>query len=109
MDYLSNKISATRPQWIQSLNYFMERFYKMKKTNIRVKAVLCLKKIMENNRAAYEEEILERIVIPHLANIAQEPDIAVRIAVTKIIIDFTYNCDTKRCSELLDILGKVFN
>lgn len=51
MEYRTLRIAATRPQWLQSLNGFIDRFYKSTtKTNIRVKAVLSLVQIMETNR-----------------------------------------------------------
>lgn len=109
INYASSKISATRPEWLLALYSFMERFYNMKNVNIRVKALQSLIQIMDINRAAYEEEILERVVIggPHFSNVHLETDINVRSAVGKLLIDFTWHCDSKRCLELLDIIEKV--
>lgn len=78
IEYRANRISAARPKWLQALSVFMERFYRQnRKTNIRVKAIVALIHIMDINRAAYEEEILERIVIPNFINIHQESDVVV--------------------------------
>lgn len=107
INYASSKISATRPEWLLALHNFMERFYSMKNVNIRVKALQSLIQIMDINRAAYEEEILERVVIPQFSNVHLESDITVRSAVGKLLIDFTWHCDSKRCQELLDIIEKV--
>ncbi|GAB0090874.1 Tuberin [Sergentomyia squamirostris] len=110
IEYRANKISAARSKWLQALSVFMERFYKQtRKTNIRVKAIVSLMQIMDINRAAYEEEILERIVIPTFLNIHQESDVAVRSAVARLLIDFALHCDSKRCLELLDIVEKLMN
>ncbi|XP_055530935.1 tuberin isoform X2 [Wyeomyia smithii] len=107
IEYMTMKISATRPQWLLELCSFMDRFYKMKNTMIRVYAVQALVRVMQLNRAAYEEEILERIVMVHFAGVVHETDLEVRTAVAKALIEFILHCDTKRCFELLEIVGKM--
>ncbi|XP_059607432.1 tuberin [Phlebotomus argentipes] len=110
IEYRASRISASRPKWLQALSVFMERFYRQnRKTNIRVKAIVSLIQIMDINRAAYEEEILERIVIPNFSNIHQESDVVVRSTAAKLLIDFTLHCDSKRCLELLDIVERLMN
>lgn len=107
IEYMTTKISATRPEWLLELCSFMDRFYKMKGTMIRIYAVQALVKIMNINRAAYEEEILDRIVMVHLAGVVHEMDAEVRTAVAGALITFIMHCDTKRCLELLEIVGKM--
>ncbi|XP_058457517.1 tuberin isoform X2 [Malaya genurostris] len=107
IEYMTLKISATRPQWLLELCSFMDRFYKMKNTMIRVYAVQALVRIMAVNRAAYEEEILERIVMVHLVGVIHETDSEVRKAVANALIEFISHCDTKRSFELLEIVGKM--
>lgn len=109
IEYMTMKISATRPQWLLELCSFMDRFYKMKNTMIRVHAVQALVRIMAINRAIYEEEILERIVIVHLGGVVHETDAEVRKAVASAMIEFIMYCDTKRCFELLEIVGKMLH
>ncbi|XP_001652850.2 tuberin isoform X1 [Aedes aegypti] len=109
IEYMTMKISATRPQWLLELCSFMDRFYKMKNTMIRVHAVQALVRIMAINRAIYEEEILERIVIVHLGGVVHETDAEVRKAVAVAMIEFILHCDTKRCFELLEIVGKMLH
>lgn len=109
IDYMSQKISATRPEWLQAMDKFMHRFYRMENVAIRVKAVQSLQQMMEINRAAYEEEILERVVIPHFSNVHQEREMAIRTAVGRLLIDFASHCESKRCLELLEIVEKLLN
>lgn len=88
----------------------MDKFYKQTtNSNIRVFTVQKLMHMWNCNRAAYEEEILERVVMVHLSNIAQEQDLQVRVAVAILLIELTSHCDTKRCLELLDIIEKFLN
>lgn len=58
---------------------------------------------------AYEEEILERIVIPLFSNIHHELDPNVRSCVGELLIDFVCHCETKRSLELLDIIERLLN
>lgn len=60
-------------------------------------------------RSAYEEEILETIVIPTFANIAYENDAKIRTSVGDLLLKFVSQCDTKRSIELLDIIEKLLN
>ncbi|XP_053679837.1 tuberin [Anopheles nili] len=109
IDYRASKISATRSEWLKQLCLFMDRFYRMKNSNIRIYAVQALERIMAANRAAYEDEILERIVIVHLGNVPLEKDCEVRKAVARTLIEFTIHCETKRCIELLEIVEKLLH
>lgn len=60
-------------------------------------------------RSAYEEEILESIVIPTFTNIAHEADARIRTSVGELLLRFVAQCDTKRSIELLDIIEKLLN
>lgn len=107
--YMTLKISATQPNWLQSLSSFVERFFRMANLNVRLKVIQVLNEIMQDNRASYEEEILDRVVMQHFQNIQTENDCIVRLAVSKLLLDFACNCETKRCLDLLDIIEKVLN
>lgn len=109
IDYRSSKITATRPEWLLLLNTFVQRFYKMSNTPIRIKVIQSLVNIMDLNRSCYEEEILERVVIPLFSHVCNETDVQLRRAVADALIEFTRHCDTKRCGELLDVLEKIIN
>jgi hypothetical protein len=58
-------------------------------------------------RANHEDEMIERIAIPHLQHIDTDPDIVVRNAAAQLLIDLCEGCENKRCLELMDILEKV--
>ncbi|XP_053666136.1 tuberin [Anopheles marshallii] len=109
IDYRASKISATRSEWLKQLCQFMDRFYRMKNSNVRIYAIQALERIMSANRAAYEDEILERIVIVHLGTVPLEKDAEVRKAVARTLIEFTIHCETKRCIELLEIVEKLLH
>lgn len=88
----------------------MERYYRHNvNPSIRIATIEYLKDVISANRACFEEEILEKVVIVVFSDIAHEHDIKIRVSVCKLLLDICIHCDTKRCLELLDILEKVMN
>ncbi|KAH8315273.1 hypothetical protein KR074_002701 [Drosophila pseudoananassae] len=109
IEYRSRRVTATRPEWLQVLALFVRRYYRMSNVNVRIKTIEALVRIMDQNRACYEEEILSRVVLAHLSQIHQEPNVQVRVAVARALSNFAHHCDTKRCMDLLDILEAIIN
>jgi len=58
-------------------------------------------------RSRYEDELIERIVVPYMQHVDIDLDITIRTITANLLIDLCLECDTKRCIELLDILEKV--
>lgn len=58
-------------------------------------------------RRQYEEELIDRIVIPQMLNIFQNTDPVIRSSVANLLIDLCIDCESKKCLELLEILEKV--
>lgn len=110
INFKTSKINAMMPEWLKELTNFMERFYRNEvHQSIRLATIEHFKEIISLNRACYEEEILEKVVIVIFSDIAQEHDVKIRVAVCKLLLEICSHCDTKRCLELLDILEKVMN
>ncbi|KAJ9583770.1 hypothetical protein L9F63_021894, partial [Diploptera punctata] len=108
--YLSTSIIPTRSLWLSKLNSLLEKYFKQEsRTNIRVKVLDVLANVISTNRAIYEDDMIERIVIPHLQHIDADPDIVVRNAAAQLLIDLCAGCENKRCLELMDILEKILN
>lgn len=63
--------------------------------------------IQFNFRSKYEDELIERIVVPNLSHIDTDPDVTIRNVAAHLLVDLCIECETKRCLELLDILEKV--
>lgn len=109
IDYRTRRLTATRPEWLLGLTQFVHRYYRMSNVNVRIKTIDALVQIMNQNRYSYEEEILDRVVVPQLAQIHQEPSVQVRTTVARALSNFAAHCDSKRCLELLDILEALIN
>jgi len=99
IEYRSRRVTATRPEWLQVLAQFVRRYYRMSNVSVRIKTIEALVRIMDQNRACYEEEILSRVVLVHLSHIHQEPSVQVRVAVARALSNFATHCDTKRCMD----------
>ncbi|XP_063696439.1 tuberin [Culicoides brevitarsis] len=110
IEYRAARIRASKPDWLSELKAFIERFYKkMPNSKIRVHAIRALTHVMEVNRAAYEEEILDHLIMEQFGNIVTESDLTVRMAVAELLIELSKHCETKRCLELFEIMGKMIN
>lgn len=95
--------------WLKHLTAVMERFYRRESNqNIRLTMIEHVKEITNTYRSCYEDEILEKIVVI-FSDVAQDPDIKIRTAVAKLLLEICQHCDTKRCLELFDILVKILN
>ena len=92
------------------MSNLLERFYRNEASqSIRLATIDHLREILTINRACYEDEILEKVVIVIFSDIAQESDVKIRMAVCKVLMEICSHCDTKRCLELLDVVEKVLN
>jgi hypothetical protein len=56
----------------------------------------------------YEDDLIERIVIPNLQHIDTDSNIIVRNAASQLLVELCVECENKRCLELMDILEKVW-
>lgn len=79
----------------------------MPNSKIRVHAIKALTQVMEVNRAAYEEEFLDQMIMEKFSSIVHESDLSVRIAVAELLIELSKHCETKRCLELFEIMERM--
>ncbi|XP_076652775.1 TSC complex subunit tuberin isoform X1 [Halictus rubicundus] len=111
IEYRAHTIGPTHHQWQSRLTNLMERYYKLEtRTNVRVKVLEVLTNVIQvNSRSRYEDELIERIVVPYFQHIDADSDITIRNSVAYLLVDLCLECDTKRCLELLDIIEKLIN
>ncbi|XP_043279652.1 tuberin isoform X2 [Venturia canescens] len=110
IDYRASEIGPTHYLWQAKLATLMERYYKNEtRTNIRGKVIDVLTNVIQVNRSRYEDELVERIVLPYMQHVDMDPDITIRNVAAYLLVDLCLECETKRCLELLDILEKVIN
>ncbi|XP_011497969.1 PREDICTED: tuberin [Ceratosolen solmsi marchali] len=110
IDYRASLIGPTCYQWQSKLSSLIERYYKIEaRTNIRVKVLDVLSDVIQINRSRYEDELIERIVVPHLQHVETDSDVTIRNCAVHLLVDLCLECESKRCMELLDILERIIN
>ncbi|KAL1488930.1 hypothetical protein ABEB36_014716 [Hypothenemus hampei] len=108
--YLSRHISPIQHMWMTNLNNLLLNYFKSNmRPAIRIKVLQILADIFKLHRDQYEEELIERIVIPHMTPIVHDHDIFIRSSVIKMLVEMCTVCESKRCLELLDIMEKFLN
>ena len=55
----------------------------------------------------FQDELIETVVLPHLANIDQDSDSEVQPAAVTLLVDLAHTSQTHRCMEILELLKKV--
>ncbi|EZA47091.1 Tuberin [Ooceraea biroi] len=110
IEYRASTIGPTYHQWQAKLGSLVEHYYKIEtRTTIRMKVLAVLTNVIQVNRSRYEDELIERIVVPYMQHVDMDPDITIRNVTANLLVDLCLECDTKRCIELLDILEKIIN
>uniref|UniRef100_A0A1Y1N0Q7 Rap-GAP domain-containing protein n=1 Tax=Photinus pyralis TaxID=7054 RepID=A0A1Y1N0Q7_PHOPY len=108
ISYLAQDIIPIRHLWFSNLYNLLQKYYRQEtRTNVRLKTLSVLSKVIKLNRYEYEDELIDRIVVPHLIHTAGDQDPIIRSAVAELLLDLCYDCESKRCLELLDILEKL--
>ncbi|KAH0546382.1 tuberin [Cotesia glomerata] len=109
IDYRASIIGLTHYHWQSKLANLVERYFKVEtRTNIRVKVLDIVTRIIHTNRY-HEDELIEKIIVPYLQHVDADPDIVIRNVSAKLLVDLCLKCEIKRCLELLDILEKIIN
>ncbi|XP_071440421.1 tuberin-like [Hetaerina americana] len=110
VSYLSSSMVPTRATWLDKIRMLVEKYFRYEtRTSIRIRVLDILSDIIRTNRSLYEEDLMERVVVPHLQHVDSDPDTAVRNAAAQLLIDLCLECESKRCLELLDILEKILS
>ncbi|KAJ8682291.1 hypothetical protein QAD02_018083 [Eretmocerus hayati] len=110
IDYRASLIGPICHHWISKLSALIERYYKVEtRTNIRIKVLEILNNIVQTNKARYEDELIERIVVPHLQHVETDSDLLIRNKAAHFLVEICLECESKRCTELLEILERIIN
>ncbi|XP_015251846.1 PREDICTED: tuberin isoform X1 [Cyprinodon variegatus] len=110
ISYRAQSIQPAKDGWIQSLHCLMEKFFRNEtRSRIRIKVLHILSFVLSTNRQLYEDELIEKVVIPQLSGIAEDRDPAVRTQATQLLVDLAEGCNTHHFTSLLDIIERVAN
>ncbi|KAM4750543.1 tuberin isoform 2-T3 [Anableps anableps] len=110
VSYRAQSIQPAKDGWIQSLHCLIEKFFRNEtRSGIRIKVLHILSFVLSTNRQLYEDELIEKVVIPQLSGIAEDRDLAVRKQATQLLVDLAEGCNTHHFTSLLDIIERVAN
>uniref|UniRef100_A0A3B3YMI3 Tuberin n=1 Tax=Poecilia mexicana TaxID=48701 RepID=A0A3B3YMI3_9TELE len=108
VSYRAQSIQPAKDGWIQSLHCLMEKFFRNEtRSGIRIKVLHILSFVLSTNRQLYEDELIEKVVIPQLSGISEDRDLAVRKQATQLLVDLAEGCNTHHFTSLLDIIERV--
>lgn len=101
-------IMPTHHLWMTNMYNLLHKYFKKDaRTEIRLKALEPIMMVYQIFKGQYEDELIERIIVPHMTSVVTDRDTMVRTAVVKMLVEMCRMCESKRCLELLDILEKV--
>ncbi|XP_076271400.1 TSC complex subunit tuberin isoform X2 [Rhynchophorus ferrugineus] len=103
----SLSILPTHHLWMTNLYNLLHKYFKKEpRTEIRLKVLENLMNVYVIFKGQYEDELIERIIVPHMTSVVTDRDAVVRAAVVKMLVEMCRMCESKRCLELLDVLEK---
>ena len=106
--YRANEIYPTRQGWIEALNELMEKyFHKETRPGVRMKALAIMMDVLRSNRQIYEEELLEKVVVPLLIIMEQEEYDHVILEAIDTFSMICIESSSKRCLDILEALKLV--
>ncbi|XP_057659730.1 tuberin [Diorhabda carinulata] len=106
--YHSHNIVPTEHLWLTNLYNLLHKYFRCEiRRNVKLKVLEALSDVIRLNRRQYDDELIDRIVVPHMTNIVQCNDIVVRSSVANLLIDLCLECEARKCSDILDILEKM--
>ena len=101
-------LHPARHGWLDRLASMMERLYcKEDRQVIRLKVLEVLREVVTSNIILYEEELLEKGVLPFLSSVEKEQDLVVRVGAVRLIALFAVKSSGKHLQDLVDILEKI--
>ncbi|RZC31903.1 tuberin [Asbolus verrucosus] len=105
--YFSKSIRPTENAWLQNLYNLLTHYFRPDvRTNVRLKVLNVLADTIQLY-GQYEDELINRIVIPHMQNIANDDNIVIRSEVAKLLVNLCMDYSSNICLELLEILEKL--
>ncbi|QQP40814.1 Tuberinlike, partial [Caligus rogercresseyi] len=106
ISFRQKSIHAAKPKWLKSLQDLVERYYKReKRINIRLKVLDVILDIFESNHYSYEEELIDKIILPFLGGSHTESEPRIRRKSIELLTSLCSICDTHKNLDLLNVLG----
>ncbi|TRY76727.1 hypothetical protein TCAL_07432 [Tigriopus californicus] len=108
LDYRAISLFPTKSGWIRGLHTLMDKYYKNDPREvIRIKALEVMASVVRANRHMYEEDMLERVVLPFLRSLDHEQSRVVRLEGIKVLTSLCTECSSKEAMKMVDIIERI--
>ncbi|KAG9509350.1 Tuberin [Fragariocoptes setiger] len=106
---LEKSFDARGHQWLNNLASLMDCEFKHETSKeTRLKSIRAFSQVFKTQYAIYEDELMEKVVIPFFSNAENESDLDVRKTIVNLLLDVASLCfNHKHCLEALQILKKI--
>jgi tuberous sclerosis protein 2 len=86
----------------------MDKYFKNDTRDaVRIKCLRVMSEIVRANRHMYEQDLLEKIVIPFMKTLDGEASTTVRVVGVQVLTQLLSECSSRDCLTLLDVLERV--
>ena len=101
-------LHPAREDWLEKLSNMMQRLYiGESRQAIRLVMLTVLSDVVSANMLLYEDQMLEKCVLPFLTSVETEPDRVVRLQAVQQVAVFATKSSGSHLGDLVDILEKI--
>ena len=101
-------LHPAREDWLEKLSNMMQRLYMGESRQaIRLVMLTVLSDVVSANMLLYEDQMLEKCVLPFLTSVETEPDRVVRLQAVQQVAVFATKSSGSHLGDLVDILEKI--
>eukprot|EP00742_Colponemidia_sp_Colp-10_P008317 GILJ01009000.1.p1 GENE.GILJ01009000.1~~GILJ01009000.1.p1 ORF type:complete len:1747 (-),score=226.90 GILJ01009000.1:122-5362(-) len=106
--YRSDQLHPGSHSWLSSIQQLLDCFYrKQLPTKVRLKALMTVKEFMAATRFLYQEELVEHVLMVHLASIHEEPEPEICRQGMEILVDAALHTGHGQFELVMGILDKA--
>lgn len=101
-------LHPAREDWLEKLSDMMHRLYmRENRQAIRLVMLTVLSDVVSSNMLLYEDQMLEKCVLPFLTSVEAEADPVVRLQAVQQVAIFATKSSGSHLGDLVDILEKI--
>ncbi|KAJ8319018.1 hypothetical protein KUTeg_004109 [Tegillarca granosa] len=106
----SQQIQPAKENWIENLYQLLDKYFRHdSRTKIRVKALDVLSFVLSVNKHMHEDELINRVVLPHLSHIDNDTDPIVRKVAAEMLLCLAHACSQQCFLDIIALLEKLIS